>query len=166
MAATASSPATAPTPSRPGRYRLCLRRHRCGHRHHRRRPRQITVKGGADTITAGTGNDRLTIDYSTETNAVSHTLIGGLAAGYSGNSPDGPLNTITFTGVEQFAITTGSGNDVLSTGGGSDVLRGGAGSDTSAATPATTTQRRFGGGSLSGGSGRDIDHLAGSGLIR
>jgi Ca2+-binding RTX toxin-like protein len=89
----------------------------------------ITVRGGADTIVAGDGNDRMIVNYSALTTAVVASASGSVAAGYVGNIADGGLNTITFTGVENFSITTGSGNDLIATGYGNDVLNGGAGND-------------------------------------
>ena len=86
-----------------------------------------------------------------------HTLIGSLAGGYSGIIADGGINTITFTGLENFTITTGSGNDVLSTGGGVDVLFGGGGSDTlNGGAGADTLFGGAGNDFLTGGTGRDL----------
>jgi Ca2+-binding RTX toxin-like protein len=110
---------------------------------------RIHASGGADTIVAGTGTDRLTIDYSGSTTSVTHTLTGSLAAGYGGILADGSgLNTITFTGVEDFNITAGRGNDVLATGGGRDVLSGGSGND--------FLNGGAGADKINGGSGADV----------
>lgn len=117
----------------------------------------VTARGGADTISLGSGNDRMTVDYSATTTSVSNTLIGSLASGYSGILADGGLNTITFTGNENFTITTGSGADVLTTGGGRDVLYGGVGNDIlSSGAGKDTLVGGAGTDVLTGGTGADV----------
>jgi Ca2+-binding RTX toxin-like protein len=100
---------------------------------------RVTVTGGADTADAGAGADLLIVDYSAAVTDVSGGVTGGnLGAGYSGHLADLGVATLDFTGVEQFRVTTGSGNDsfwsgdgddVISTGAGNDLLRGGGGAD-------------------------------------
>jgi Ca2+-binding RTX toxin-like protein len=92
----------------------------------------IKDAGGAGAVTAGAGHDRLIMDFSTATTAVTNTVTGA-------DSHGGVLGGTTYTGVEEFHITTGSGNDTLLGGDGADVLDGGAGAD-----------------SLSAGSGSDV----------
>jgi Ca2+-binding RTX toxin-like protein len=92
----------------------------------------IKDAGGAGAVTAGGGHDRLIMDFSTATTAVTNTVTGA-------DSHGGVLGGTTYTGVEEFHITTGSGNDTLLGGDGADVLDGGAGAD-----------------SLSAGSGSDV----------
>ncbi|AGI66802.1 metalloprotease domain-containing protein [Octadecabacter antarcticus 307] len=78
--------------------------------------------GGAGAVAAGAGHDRLVMDFSTATTAVTNTVTGA-------DSHGGVLGGTTYTGVEEFHITTGSGNDTLLGGDGADVLDGGAGAD-------------------------------------
>lgn len=100
----------------------------------------ITLLGGTDSVDAGAGSDRLIIDYSMMTGDVVGGITGGnTGIGYTGHIADAGTNVIDFVGAEQFAITTGSGNDSIVTGGGNDTLRGGGGNDT-----------------LSGGAGADV----------
>jgi Ca2+-binding RTX toxin-like protein len=103
---------------------------------------QITVRNGQDVVNAGAGFDTLTIDYSTATSAL--TMAAPTLSGSSGfNSFDGSIGGggrgVTFTGVEAFVITTGSGNDTIVTGSNNDIIDGGAGADT-----------------MTGGAGNDI----------
>jgi Ca2+-binding RTX toxin-like protein len=99
----------------------------------------ITILGGADGVDAGAGVDRLVIDYSAAVTAVSGGVQNGnAAAGYGGHIADLSAATLDFVAVEQFWITTGSGNDKITTGAGNDRIDTGAGSD-----------------ALYGGSGRD-----------
>jgi Ca2+-binding RTX toxin-like protein len=89
---------------------------------------EITVTGGSDTVTAGLGNDRLNIDLSEINTDMDSGLLAG-AGSYAGKFGDGSANIITYASVEEFSITTGSGDDKITTGDGQDVLDGGAGSD-------------------------------------
>ena len=109
----------------------------------------ITIRGGADTADAGSGTDRLIVDYSAMTTNVSGGITGGtLASGYVGQIADLVVSTVNFVGVENFTITTGSGNDLLVTGDGDEVLSGGAGNDTLTAGD--------GNDRVTGGAGNDI----------
>ncbi len=80
--------------------------------------------GGAGGITAGAGHDRIIMDLSAATAPLSNTLTG------AGPDYGGVFAGTTYTGVEEFHITGGSGDDVFTTGIGADVLDGGAGADT------------------------------------
>jgi len=81
----------------------------------------ITVSSGVDVVTAGNGTDRLIIDYSAATASITGTTV---------NVTDGGTHAVTFTGVEDFTITTGSGNDTITVADGSNVLTTGGGDDT------------------------------------
>ena len=82
----------------------------------------ISDTGGAGGITAGTGHDRLIMDFSTKTAAITSTVTGVESHG-------GVFAGTTYSGVEEFHVTMGSGNDTIATGDGADVLSGGAGAD-------------------------------------
>ena len=82
----------------------------------------IKDTGGAGGITAGAGHDRLIMDFSNATAAVTNTVTGAESHG-------GMLGGTTYSGVEEFHITAGSGNDTLLGGDGADVLDGGAGAN-------------------------------------
>jgi Ca2+-binding RTX toxin-like protein len=81
----------------------------------------ISVSSGVDVITAGNGTDRLIIDYSAATASITGTTV---------DVTDGGTHAVTFTGVEDFTISTGSGNDTITVADGSNVLNTGAGDDT------------------------------------
>ena len=90
----------------------------------------ITITGGQDTIVAGAGTDLLTVDYSAAVTAVTGGVVSGdLAGGYVGSIADLTAAKADFIGVENFRITTGTGNDSVTTGDGTDYIAGGAGSD-------------------------------------
>ncbi|HEX5500088.1 MAG TPA: calcium-binding protein, partial [Thermomicrobiales bacterium] len=83
-----------------------------------------------DTVDAGAGNDTLVADFSQSGASVTGgNLAGDVTNGYAGNFTDG-ARTLTFSGVENFKVTGGSGDDQITTGDGNDVLIGGAGTDT------------------------------------
>jgi Ca2+-binding RTX toxin-like protein len=110
----------------------------------------ITVFRGNDTVAAGANTDRLIIDYSGATEGVgtSSGPSGSLATGYSGQYTDqSGSRSITYSGVEHFTITTGSGNDSITTGDGDDVVNTGAGNDFV----------NFGSGNDSGDGGEGVD---------
>ena len=81
----------------------------------------ITVSSGVDVVNAGNGTDRLIVDYGAATAPITGTLV---------NVTDGGTHAVTFTGVENFTISTGSGNDTLTVADGFNVLSTGAGNDT------------------------------------
>jgi hypothetical protein len=93
----------------------------------------ITVAGGNDNVDGGSGNDRLIVDYHTSTTAVTGGATGNSSpTGYSGSISDGAGNSVNFNGIENFTITTGSGDDNLHLGdasGGDDVVSLGTGDD-------------------------------------
>ena len=86
--------------------------------------------GGADSVDAGAGVDRLFINYAAMTSNVTGGVAGGnFGTGYVGHIADLLGSSVDFQGSESFTITSGSGNDMLTTGDGADVLHGGAGND-------------------------------------
>jgi Ca2+-binding RTX toxin-like protein len=101
----------------------------------------VTTGGGNDTVTVynghdivrtggfGEGSDTLIVDYSAATGNI-------VTTGFGGTPPDGYSGTygtadrsVTFTGVDVFIITTGSGNDVIHTGFGIDQVSTNGGDD-------------------------------------
>ena len=95
----------------------------------------ITYPGSVGgTVTNGTpGEDRLIITYTSD-GAVSNSLSGTLAGGYSGTffGAGGGEDDFAFTGMENitFDHTSGTGNDNITTGDGRDSISTGAGDDT------------------------------------
>ena len=114
----------------------------------------VTTGGGDDlvisslrtsnTANLGDGNDTLVLDWAGMPAAVylNGPLTGSLAAGYSGQYyVAGAYAQMSFSGVENFQITTsnsadtvivGDGNDIISTNGGSDFVQIGRGIDSAA----------------------------------
>ncbi len=112
----------------------------------------VFLRGGSDGVDAGAGNDRLTIDYGAMVTNVTGGITGGNGkTGYVGHVADLVRSLVDFQRVENFTITTGSGNDRLKTGAGADVLRSGQGHD--------VLKGGAGQDHLFGGAGRD--HLRG-----
>jgi Ca2+-binding RTX toxin-like protein len=90
----------------------------------------VQVSGGIDTANAGLGSDLLKVDYADlMTNVTGSLSAGSVTEGYTGAVADTTVNSVSFTGVERFQITTGGGNDDVRTGGGNDTLSGGNGND-------------------------------------
>ena len=82
----------------------------------------LTVGGGSDTVDGGVGGDDvLVIDYSTDTGAF--YMNGGAQINDFTNT------SVSFTNIERFNATFGSGNDVIVLLGGNDVINGGGGND-------------------------------------
>ncbi len=87
---------------------------------------------GADIVNGGTGLDTLIVNYASATTAVFNN--GGPAAssggsGFSGNYFTNSGRQVSYTQVDRFVITTGSGNDTITAASGNDVIDGGAGND-------------------------------------
>jgi Ca2+-binding RTX toxin-like protein len=118
----------------------------------------VQVSGGTDTLGAGVGHDRLTVDYGhLLTNVTGSLSAGSVANGYSGLIGDTAGNSVSYTGVEHFRITTGTGNDDVSTGAGNDTLIGGAGDDLlSGASGNDVLAGGSGADTLTGGRGKDM----------
>src|SRR5262249_1635554 len=98
---------------------------------------------GGNSFNGGTGNDRLTVDFSDKFTPVQFTtenngtiLIGG-----------GGFN-VTAENIENFTLTGGTADDLLFGQSGSDRLSGGAGNDTLFAGDGNNT--------LTGGAGADL----------
>jgi Ca2+-binding RTX toxin-like protein len=87
----------------------------------------ITVRGGADSVDGGLGNDdRLVVDYRLATGAVT----GDSTSNVSEAGGGGRLVTIVDGTIEHFTIMTGSGADTITTGAGDDIIRTGEGAGT------------------------------------
>ncbi|MFN7677264.1 MAG: lectin-like protein, partial [Cyanobacteriota bacterium] len=106
----------------------------------------IISRGDTDQIDGGAGIDRLALDLSKTTAAVSLSLADPTAVQ---NLPGGG----SVVNVEVLQLTSGSGDDSIVGGEGYDILSGAAGDDVLDVGP--------GGGEAYGGAGRD--HLRGSG---
>lgn len=119
---------------------------------------RTTVRGGLDTADSGDGADRLVVDYATSvTNVTGGLSAGTLAAGYTGLVADTGGNSVEFTGVESFTITTGRGDDDVTTGAGRDLLTGGEGDDRfDGGGGADTVSGGRGADTLIGGRGADV----------
>jgi Ca2+-binding RTX toxin-like protein len=82
----------------------------------------LTVGGGVDTADGGAGGDDvLVIDYSTDTIAFSMNGAASIS--------DFTNTSVSFTNIERFNATFGSGNDTIVLLGGNDVINGGGGDD-------------------------------------
>ncbi len=105
---------------------------------------QITVSRGNDVVSAGAGTDTLIVDYSLSTRNQSLGVGGSGLGGFGGTLSDGVADGngwyVSFDSVENFDLTTGSGNDYidlhavnsgvkLNTGGGDDFVITGQGAD-------------------------------------
>jgi Ca2+-binding RTX toxin-like protein len=83
----------------------------------------LTVGGGLDTVDGGEGdNDLLIINYATELSTLNMNGAAQQLTDFSNTS-------VTFTNVERFNVTLGSGNDSVVTLDGNDTLNGGDGND-------------------------------------
>ena len=100
----------------------------------------LTVGGGSDLVDGGDGDDLLVVAYATE----------NLAIQMAGANifTDLSNTSVTFSNIERFSLTLGSGNDNVLTGAGADTLNGGAGND--------TLNSGLGGGAVDGGDGTDL----------
>jgi Ca2+-binding RTX toxin-like protein len=106
-------------------------------------------------VDGGLGTDRLVVDYSGSSTSVTGGIFAGsLATGYSGSLSDSAGNNVGFNGIETFAITTGSGNDVIATGDGNDTISTGDGNDLVSAGGGNDT--------IFGGAGRDTAAFSGA----
>lgn len=85
----------------------------------------IRVAGGADHVSGGAGDDTLIIDYSASVSAVTM----GAPTGGNGQAADLEGRSVTYDGIENFRIQSGSANDTITTGAGNDVISGGGGND-------------------------------------
>jgi Ca2+-binding RTX toxin-like protein len=107
---------------------------------------------GIDRVNGGTGTDRLIVDYSVGDTGSGMQFQGsnlyGTAQRFTSLTSNTVLDSVGFSGVENFTvigtskndlisgargndiINAGAGNDTIVGGGGSDILTGGAGADT------------------------------------
>ncbi len=84
---------------------------------------------GNDIVEGGAGNnDSMNVNYSKSEGNITYTSF-DLASG-SGALSDGAGNSVTFSGIEKFFLTGGSGNDELLGGNLNDELTGNSGNDT------------------------------------
>ncbi len=100
----------------------------------------LAVGGGVDVVDGGSGTDLLIINYSGING--DFTMNGGGQITNFGNT------TISFTGIEQFNVTLGVGNDSVTLGAGADTLRGLDGND--------TLNTGIGDAVVDGGNGNDL----------
>lgn len=89
---------------------------------------EIYLSGGFDTVAAGAGNDLMIVNYSALTSAVSSLVFPIDPTGHAGvlNSIDA---VISFSGVDRFFVTLGSGDDSIGGGDLADTLVGALGND-------------------------------------
>jgi Ca2+-binding RTX toxin-like protein len=116
----------------------------------------ILVYGAADVIDAGAGEDTLVVDYSLATTDVTNTISSGsVAAGYAGTLAG--MGAASFAGVENFDITSGSGNDNITGGDGDDIIDTGTGDDVVNAGGGSDYIYGNGGDTIHGGEGGPTD---------
>lgn len=125
----------------------------------------VYVKGGTDSVATGGGSDTLVVDYSASTNSVTTGPLAGVgAAGYAGTVSQGLSGTVTFAGVENFFIESGSGNDQLTTGDGDDTIDSGIGQDHVHAGSGSDLIHSGYDDTVDGGDGNDTLNINGIGL--
>ena len=116
---------------------------------------RITVSGGVDAVDGGLGKDRLVVDYSAATGAVT----GNSTSNFSEAGGGGRVVTITSGTIEHFTILTGSGADTITTGSGNDLIMTGSGASTVSAGQGSNT--------IIGGRNADtVTALDGGNLVR
>ena len=101
----------------------------------------LKVGGGSDVANGGNGSDLLIIDYSSDTNSF-------VMAGGNAQITDFSNTNVTFSSIERFDVTFGSGNDTILLGAGSDKASGGGGND--------SLNTAAGAAIVNGGGGTDI----------
>lgn len=126
----------------------------------------IHISAGVDVVHGGGGIDRLIVDYSTDTSTITGTTV---------NITDGGTHAVTFDGVENFTIETGSGsdtitaadgdnifatlggNDTITSGGGQNDIHGGQGNDTiTAGDGGNLIAGGVGDDTITSGNGKDL----------
>jgi Ca2+-binding RTX toxin-like protein len=90
--------------------------------------RLLVHQVGTVSASGGTGSDTLVVDYSASTSAIDSS-VQIFTDGQGGMIHDGEGRWTSFSSIETFEITAGSGDDHIVTGSGSDYVDGGAGSD-------------------------------------
>lgn len=86
----------------------------------------VTVTAGVDAVNGGLGTDRLFVDYSLATGAVT----GNSTSNFTEAGGGGRSVTITNGTFEHFTVLTGDAADTLTTGAGNDIVRAGDGANT------------------------------------
>jgi Ca2+-binding RTX toxin-like protein len=82
--------------------------------------------GGHDVVNGGAGDDFVFVEWADSTSNVTTSAISTSSAdGSAGKYSDGTGRSVTFSGVEGFRITTGSGNDLITLPGSGSVSSGG-----------------------------------------
>lgn len=94
----------------------------------------ITVTNGRDAVNGGSGNDLLILSWGGATGSVNSDgpytdLNGGFNGFYSEGSVQIASRMVSYSQIERFNITTGSGADDIVTGNGNDEVSTGAGDD-------------------------------------
>ena len=88
---------------------------------------------GIDSVNGGSGTDRLIVDYSIGDTGSGMTFLGsnqyGTAKRFTSLTSNTVLDSIAFSGIENFTVIGTSKNDVISGAKGNDILTGGAGAD-------------------------------------
>ena len=114
----------------------------------------ITVTSGVDAVDGGLGIDRLIVDYSLATGAVT----GDSTSNFTEAGGGGRMVTITNGTIEHFTVLTGAGADTITTGAGDDIINVGDGANTVTAGQGANV--------ITGGSGADtITALDGGNII-
>ena len=86
----------------------------------------ITVASGIDAVDGGAGIDRLVVDYSLATGAVT----GNSTSNFSEAGGGGRAVTITAGTIEHFTVLTGPGADTITVGDGTNIIDMGIGANT------------------------------------
>ena len=89
----------------------------------------VSVFAGSDSVHMGTGFDTLIIDYSAATGAIQTYGMITTAEGFGGSLGDTVDHNVSYSGIDRFVFTGGSGGDYIITAEGDDVLSGGGGDD-------------------------------------
>ena len=118
----------------------------------------ILITGGTDVIAGGTGSDTLIVDYSEATSdVITSAPAGTAAAGYAGTMSG--MGAVTYAGIEDFDITSGTGNDAINTGAGDDTINSGTGNDAINAGAGSDYIYGNAGDVINGGDGADTLNL-------
>lgn len=115
---------------------------------------EFRTAGGIDWFNGSDGTDRMVIDYSDATTAVTHRYV---ANGWYAVEDKAGTQRAHYINVESFDITGGSGSDTLEGASGNDRLVGGQGNDRLIGGAGTDT--------ISGGAGTDTWSVDHSGLL-
>jgi Ca2+-binding RTX toxin-like protein len=116
------------------------------------------IAGGLDSVNAGAGRDMLVVRYGEElTNVTGGVSSGDLLGGYTGAFGSVAGDTVTFSNMEDFNVTTGQGADVITTGDGRDYIYTRGGDDVLSAGEGQDSLNGGGGNdTITGGKGGDL----------